>query len=49
MTVPEVVPALQHEESADPLLLGGETFTSRLLLGTGGAPSLESLERAIRA
>lgn len=49
MTVPEVVSALEHEESADPLLIGGETFTSRLLLGTGGAPSLESLERAIRA
>ncbi|SDF96259.1 thiazole synthase [Blastococcus aurantiacus] len=49
MSVPEVVTALHHEESTDPLLLGGETFTSRLLLGTGGAPSLESLERAIRA
>ena len=49
MSVPEVVTALHHEESADPLLIGGETFTSRLLLGTGGAPSLESLERAIRA
>ena len=32
----------------DPFLLGGETFTSRLLLGTGGAPSLPVLERAIR-
>ena len=49
MSVPEVATALHHEESADPLLIGGETFTSRLLLGTGGAPSLESLERAIRA
>lgn len=49
MSVPEVAAALHHEESADPLLIGGETFTSRLLLGTGGAPSLESLERAIRA
>ena len=49
MSVPEVATALHHEESADPLELGGETFTSRLLLGTGGAPSLESLERAIRA
>ncbi len=35
--------------AVDPLAIGGETFTSRLLLGTGGAPSLESLERAIRA
>jgi thiazole synthase len=33
----------------DPFLLGGETFSSRLILGTGGAPSLEVLERAIRA
>ena len=33
----------------DPFLLGGETFTSRLILGTGGTPSLEVLERAIRA
>jgi thiazole synthase len=32
----------------DPFLLDGETFTSRLLLGTGGAPSLSVLERAIR-
>jgi thiazole synthase len=34
---------------ADPLVIGGETFGSRLLLGTGGAPSLEVLERAVRA
>ena len=33
----------------DPFLLGGDTFTSRLLLGTGGVPSLSVLERAIRA
>ena len=33
----------------DPFLLGGETFASRLLLGTGGAPSLQVLERAVRA
>src|SRR5437867_11188854 len=33
----------------DPFVLAGETFTSRLLLGTGGASSLDSLERAIRA
>jgi thiazole synthase len=31
------------------LQIGGETFSSRLILGTGGAPSLEVLERAIRA
>lgn len=33
----------------DPLVLGGETFGSRLLLGTGGAPSLDALDRAVRA
>ena len=49
MTIKQVVPALEREEAADPFLLAGETFTSRLLLGTGGAPSLEALERAIVA
>ena len=33
----------------DLLRLGGVDFTSRLLLGTGGVPSLEVLERAIAA
>jgi len=33
----------------DAFVLGGETFSSRLILGTGGAPNLEVLERAIRA
>lgn len=33
----------------DPLLIAGQTFTSRLILGTGGAPSLESLEEAAAA
>ncbi|MDP9396398.1 MAG: thiazole synthase, partial [Actinomycetota bacterium] len=33
----------------DPFLLAGAVLTSRLLLGTGGAPSLEVLERAVRA
>ena len=45
----DLAPALAREEAADPFSLGGETFTSRLLLGTGGAPSLEALERAVRA
>jgi thiazole synthase len=35
--------------SDDPFLLGGQTFESRLLLGTGGVPSMEVLERALRA
>lgn len=33
----------------DKLVIGGETFTSRLIMGTGGARSLEALERAIVA
>jgi thiazole synthase len=31
----------------DPLIIANETFTSRLILGTGGVPSLEVLERAL--
>jgi thiazole synthase len=31
----------------DPLVIAGERFSSRLILGTGGAPSLAALERAI--
>ncbi len=49
MTTEDVMPALEREEAADPFLLAGETFTSRLLLGTGGVPSLEALQRAIAA
>jgi thiazole synthase len=33
----------------EPLVVAGERFSSRLLLGTGGVPSLEALERAIVA
>ncbi|MFP5353170.1 MAG: thiazole synthase, partial [Actinomycetota bacterium] len=33
----------------DPLSIAGQTFSSRLILGTGGAPSLESLEEAAAA
>ena len=33
----------------DALVLAGQEFTSRLLLGTGGAPSMEVLERAVAA
>jgi thiazole synthase len=34
---------------SDPFVLDGETLPSRLLLGTGGVPSLEALERAVVA
>ncbi len=33
----------------DPLIIGGESFTSRLIMGTGGAASLDSLENALIA
>jgi thiazole synthase len=33
----------------DPLVIAGERFGSRLIMGTGGATSHESLERALRA
>ena len=44
-----VVDALAREGGADPFVLAGETFSSRLMLGTGGVPSLDVLERALRA
>jgi thiazole synthase len=33
----------------DPLVIGGESFSSRVVMGTGGASSLEALERALVA
>lgn len=33
----------------DPLVIAGESFSSRLIMGTGGAPSLDVLERALDA
>ncbi len=41
--------ALEVEEAADPFRIAGQEFTSRLLLGTGGVPSLDVLQRAIEA
>jgi thiazole synthase len=35
--------------SDDRLVIAGETFSSRLILGTGGAPSLDALESAIQS
>ena len=37
------------DTAADPLVIGDRTLGSRLILGTGGAPSLEVLEQAVRA
>jgi thiazole synthase len=43
-------PMLAHEPSAgDALTIAGRTLRSRLLLGTGGFPSLQLLAEAIRA
>lgn len=33
----------------DPLVIAGEGFSSRLIMGTGGAPSQEALDRALLA
>ena len=33
----------------DPLVIAGESFSSRLIIGTGGASSLDALERAVIA
>ena len=33
----------------DPLVIAGQSFTSRLVMGTGGAASLEALEQALAA
>src|SRR6266511_3188180 len=33
----------------DPFVIAGQTFSSRLVMGTGGASSLEALEQALVA
>ncbi len=38
-----------RSDPADPLVIAGESFGSRLILGTGGAPNLDELERALVA
>ena len=49
MTTHQMVTAPERQEATDPFRLAGQMFTSRLLLGTGGVPSLEVLERSIVA
>ncbi len=49
MTPQEVTVTLGREDTIDPFVLAGETFTSRLLLGSGGIPSLDVLEQAVVA
>ncbi|MGI3786384.1 MAG: thiazole synthase [Janthinobacterium lividum] len=42
--------ALQSPDPAsDPLIIAGRAFSSRLIMGTGGAPSLEVMEAALLA
>jgi thiazole synthase len=38
-----------HGRAPDPLVIAGVEFDSRLIIGTGGARSLEALEHAVRA
>jgi thiazole synthase len=49
MTAQPMTPAPPQEDADDSFRLGGVAFSSRLLLGTGGVPSLEVLERALVA
>ncbi|WP_222195635.1 thiazole synthase [Modestobacter italicus] len=49
MSTSDLAPALAREEATDPFAIAGQPFTSRLVLGTGGLPSLEVLERVVRA
>ena len=42
-------PVGQVAARVDPFVIGGETLDSRLVMGTGGAPSLDVLERALVA
>jgi thiazole synthase len=39
----------EHPDPADALVIAGEKFSSRLIMGTGGAPNLEELEQALLA
>jgi thiazole synthase len=49
MTAHDVAPAVPPPAPGEPFTIAGQVFTSRLLLGTGGIPSLEVLERAVLA
>jgi thiazole synthase len=46
---PEAAPELAPEATSDCLTIAGRTFVSRLLMGTGGFPSLAVLSAAIGA
>jgi thiazole synthase len=42
-------PRQTPDPAADPLVIAGRSFASRLIMGTGGAPSLEVMEAALLA
>ena len=49
MTVGDQVDQVPDLVDEDRFLLGGRSFSSRLVMGTGGAASLDALEAALRA
>jgi thiazole synthase len=49
MTTQHVDQDTNRQDADDAFTVAGESFGSRLLLGTGGVPSLETLERAVVA
>ena len=49
MPDPYDIDAVDPGADADPLVIAGEKLGSRLIMGTGGAPNLEELERALVA
>lgn len=48
-TAPPPAPAGHGSPAADPLTIAGVPFSSRLIMGTGGAPSLEVMEQSLLA
>lgn len=49
MGSPTTAESTDTQLPTDPLTIAGETFTSRLIMGTGGAPALDVLEHALVA
>ena len=49
MAEPQVREPRGPDPASDPLVIAGRSFSSRLIMGTGGAPSLEVMEAALLA
>ena len=49
MAEPRVRERRDRTRASDPLVIAGRSFSSRLIMGTGGAPSLEVMEAALLA